>query len=81
MPPDDSGLTSTAHTPSRDATTEHTPLLPERAQQDAPTAPPDDQEPSTKELILVLGSVWVGVFLAALGIGALSYLLRTLLIN
>lgn len=24
-------------------------------------------EPSTKELVLVLGSIWVGVFLAALG--------------
>ncbi|KAJ5226084.1 hypothetical protein N7468_007309 [Penicillium chermesinum] len=47
------------------AATEQTPLL-----RDAdPTARPDAQEPeeaSTKELIFVLSSIWLGVFLAAL---------------
>lgn len=67
MSSEDPVLANTAQAPPRDVATEHTPLLPERAQQEAPTTPTDDQEPSTKELILVLGSVWVGVFLAALG--------------
>ncbi|EYE92134.1 putative MFS multidrug transporter [Aspergillus ruber CBS 135680] len=54
--------------------TEQTPLLREETQQYAPpgTAATQDsevplaQEPSTKELVLILGSIWVGVFLAAL---------------
>lgn len=28
---------------------------------------PVAEEPSTRELIVILGSIWVGVFLAALG--------------
>lgn len=55
--------------------TEQTPLLREETQQYAPpdTAATQDsevplaQEPSTRELVLILGSIWVGVFLAALG--------------
>lgn len=56
--------------PSRAATTEQTPLLrdadptgrPEEAQEPAP------KETSTRELIIILGSIWLGVFLAALGV-------------
>lgn len=69
MPPEEPVLANTAHPTLRDLATEQTPLLPEQAQQDVPTGPEDDQEPNTKELILALGSVWVGVFLAALGMG------------
>lgn len=55
--------------------TEQMPLLRENTQQHAPpgTAATQDsevplaQEPSTRELVLILGSIWVGVFLAALG--------------
>lgn len=49
---------------------EQTPLLGD-ASQHAGTGDgsgvPLAQERSTKELILILGSIWVGVFLAALG--------------
>ena len=47
--------------------TEQTPLLREA---DPASAGPDGQEPdeiSTKELVITLGSIWLGVFLAALG--------------
>ena len=65
--------------PSRDqpgATSEQTPLLRDETLQHAvadaagtqESQVPSVQESSTKELILVLGSIWVGVFLAALGI-------------
>jgi len=46
--------------------TEQTPLLRETD----PAAGPSDQEPeeaSTKELVITLASIWLGVFLAALG--------------
>ncbi|KAL4896167.1 MFS general substrate transporter [Aspergillus ambiguus] len=48
---------------------EQTPLLGDQPVSSRPTeepAVPLAQEPTTKELILVLGSIWVGVFLAAL---------------
>ena len=45
----------------REPASEETPLL--RSDGDAPL--PD--EASTKELIWILGSIWLGVFLAALG--------------
>lgn len=47
--------------------TEQTPLLREA---DPAEAGPEGQEPdeiSTKELVITLGSIWLGVFLAALG--------------
>lgn len=46
---------------AREPASEETPLL--RSEGDAPL--PD--EASTKELIWILGSIWLGVFLAALG--------------
>lgn len=57
-------------------TTEQTPLLRDETLQHAvadaagtqESQVPSIQESSTKELVLVLGSIWVGVFLAALGI-------------
>lgn len=69
MPPSSSNR---AHSPRGDSVSEQTPLL---AEQQPLLAPPSDEEPqvplatepTTKELILVLGSIWVGVFLAALG--------------
>lgn len=76
MPPEDPVLANTAGAhpgpAPGDFATEQTPLLPEGAQQDAPTGPEDDQEASTRELILILGTVWVGVFLAALGMGTIK---------
>lgn len=47
--------------------TEQTPLLRDA---DPASAGRDGQEPdeiSTKELVITLGSVWLGIFLAALG--------------
>ena len=54
---------------ARASVTEHTPLLRDNASdpylqdEQEPTA----EEPTTKELILILSSIWLGVFLAALG--------------
>lgn len=67
--------TADSYGPHAMPVTEQTPLLREDTQQHAPpgTAATQDsefplaQEPSTRELILILGSIWVGVFLAALG--------------
>ena len=67
--------TADSYGPHAMPATEQTPLLREETQQYAPpgTAATQDseiplaQEPSTKELVLILGSIWVGVFLAALG--------------
>ena len=58
--------------------TEQTPLLADQTSQDvedASSASPngDDgdiplaEEPTTTQLVLILGSIWVGVFLGALG--------------
>lgn len=60
-----------------DSATEQTPLLRGDTPQQAPFGTAGTQEsevplaekPSTKELILVLSSIWLGVFLAALGMG------------
>lgn len=49
----------------REPASEQTPLL--RDGPDANDNTPLPQEPSTKELIWILGSIWLGVFLAALG--------------
>lgn len=51
---------------SREPVSEQTPLLRD-APGDANGNTPLTQEPSTKELIWILGSIWLGVFLAALG--------------
>ena len=64
-----------SHDQPRHPTTEQTPLLRDESLQHAvadaagtqESQVPAVQESSTKELILVLGSIWVGVFLAALG--------------
>lgn len=60
---------------------EQTPLLSEQTQtpgvdahQHDDTAVDPGQEPSFKELILILGCIWLGVFLAALGICTLTWL-------
>lgn len=50
---------------AREPASEQTPLL--RDAPDANENTPLPQEPSTKELIWILGSIWLGVFLAALG--------------
>jgi hypothetical protein len=50
----------TTDEPTTESASEQTPLLRER---DTPLP----QEASTKELIWILGSIWLGVFLAALG--------------
>jgi hypothetical protein len=52
-----------AENDGREPVSEQTPLL-----ADQPQPAVEDAEPSTKRLLLVLCSVWVGVFLAALGI-------------
>lgn len=57
-----------AETASNEPASEHTPLLGDRQ------TPVETEEPSTKRLLLVLGSTWVGVFLAALGKIARLYL-------
>ena len=54
---------------------EQTPLLGDQTP-DATVTPqesevPVAEEPTTKELLLVLGSIWIGVFLAALGMSDL----------
>ncbi|CAI7655740.1 unnamed protein product [Penicillium discolor] len=49
---------------AREPASEQTPLL--RDAPDANENTPLPQEPSTKELIWILGSIWLGVFLAAL---------------
>ncbi|KAJ5594959.1 uncharacterized protein N7459_001167 [Penicillium hispanicum] len=54
---------------ARAAATEQTPLLRDNPSVDARPAEgqePLAEEPSTKELILILSSIWLGVFLAAL---------------
>lgn len=50
---------------AREPASEQTPLL--RDAPDVNENTPLPQEPSTKELIWILGSIWLGVFLAALG--------------
>lgn len=51
-----------AENAGQEPVSEQTPLL-----ADQPQPVLEDAEPSTKRLLLVLCSVWVGVFLAALG--------------
>ena len=53
----------TTDDPVREPASEQTPLL--RAPSEGGTPLP--KEASTKELIWILGSIWLGVFLAALG--------------
>jgi hypothetical protein len=58
------------HEPIRATVSEETPLL--RDADPSHEGETTEQEPvteerSTKELILILGSIWLGVFLAALG--------------
>jgi hypothetical protein len=50
----------------REPASEQTPLLRDASESNAQDTPLSD-EPSTKELIWILGSIWLGVFLAALG--------------
>ena len=62
--------------PATALVSEETPLL--RDADAACEARPNGQEPlteerPTKELILILGSIWVGVFLAALGKCSATY--------
>mgnify|MGYP001636376034 CR=1 FL=1 len=52
---------------AREPASEQTPLLRDSPNSDANENTPLHQEPSTKELIWILGSIWLGVFLAALG--------------
>lgn len=52
---------------AREPASEQTPLLRDSPDGDANENTPLPQEPSTKELIWILGSIWLGVFLAALG--------------
>lgn len=57
---------------------EQTPLLGDRSPNEQAVPSVDSEvpladEPSSKELILVLGSIWVGVFLAALGMTCPNY--------
>lgn len=69
--------TMTSDEPIGTSATERTPLLGDshpadhglsaEPGPDTEEQPPLTKEASTKELILVLGSIWLGVFLAALG--------------
>jgi hypothetical protein len=52
---------------AKDPVSEQTPLLRDAPDGNANEDAPLPQEPSTKELIWILGSIWLGVFLAALG--------------
>jgi hypothetical protein len=56
-----------AATARDESISEQTPLLAGQSQ------PPAEEEPSTKRLLLVLCGIWVGVFLAALGVASLAY--------
>ncbi|KAJ5796379.1 uncharacterized protein N7518_004919 [Penicillium psychrosexuale] len=51
---------------AREPASEQTPLLRDSPNGDANENTPLHQEPSTKELVWILGSIWLGVFLAAL---------------
>jgi EmrB/QacA subfamily drug resistance transporter len=73
MPPEDpesNGQTSDGLTRIPPVPTEDTPLLQDQyvpgTEEVDETDTPLAKEPTTKELVLVLGSIWVGVFLAAL---------------
>ena len=58
---------------AREPASEQTPLLRDSPNSDANENTPLHQEPSTKELIWILGSIWLGVFLAALGMNFNSF--------
>lgn len=58
---------------AREPASEQTPLLRDSPNGDANENTPLPQEPSTKELIWILGSIWLGVFLAALGAHSNSF--------
>ncbi|KAL4922448.1 major facilitator superfamily domain-containing protein [Aspergillus aurantiobrunneus] len=60
---------ASAETAGGESVSEQTPLL-----ADQPQPLVEDQEPSTKRLILILCSIWVGVFLAALDITVVATL-------
>lgn len=59
---------------------EQTPLIRD-ASDDVDASTPLPQEPSTKELIWILGSIWLGVFLAALGMVSENQVTRENKIN
>ncbi|KAL2870322.1 major facilitator superfamily domain-containing protein [Aspergillus lucknowensis] len=61
MPSDQSLPAAPAGTARNQPISEHTPLLAGQAETSV-----EVEEPSTKRLLIVLGSIWVGVFLAAL---------------
>ncbi|KAL4885655.1 major facilitator superfamily domain-containing protein [Aspergillus karnatakaensis] len=61
MPSEQPTPSAPAESPGAGPISERTPLLPNQTESTV-----EVQEPSTKELILVLSSIWVGVFLAAL---------------
>ncbi|KAF9890193.1 hypothetical protein FE257_006105 [Aspergillus nanangensis] len=65
MPSDEPNTANSARRPS---VSEQTPLLGDSSQTAQSSQVPVAQEPTTKELIWVLGSIWVGVFLAALDV-------------
>lgn len=67
----DQSRTGAPDEPRGEPVSEQTPLLgdhtPNEPLPSGDSEVPLAEEPSSKELILVLGSIWVGVFLAALG--------------
>lgn len=70
-PPDEqSPLLSNGKTQAQDSgTIEHGADRSEDGSSDGETDVPIAEEPSTAKLVLVLSSIWLGCFLAALGIG------------
>ena len=81
-------MTSQANLQLPPPPTENTPLLQPvddiSAQQNGTTTsdtPIIVTEPSTRGLVLVLGSIWIGVFLAALGIDSTADFLLSMVHN
>jgi hypothetical protein len=64
----------------RQPASEQTPLLRDASESNAQDTPLSD-EPNTKELIWILGSIWLGVFLAALGKSGLRLIVGRKLIE
>lgn len=75
-----SNLTANPRDARGTSVSEQTPLLAEQGLNATPEFQERQdhlvQEPTTKEVILILGSVWVGVFLAALGMLCRSYVVE-----